>query len=315
MKTKSEYKTIGTPSDSQDIQLIHVDRLKPIAAQRMTRLKRVDQYLKECGGFDYNQVGVISVVEFPNGDIGVGDGLHRVEMARRCNVQYLQCSVRKVSNQAEAAKLFYRANGVASKKVNNEELFVAKVIAKEPKAITMNGILQSLNLKVIGNAKTGSYAGSCIGRVTKINKFETLYNRYPGLTTDAVNIVNYVWTNFSENLSATLLSGVVYLLNKVSKEVSKNVYLSFCDFLKLCLSVHVKSNPNLFDQSYFTFPGYRLDGYYGASVAYCLYVHVYYEWIKKHRKGQGRRLKIKTGEYPISKSMMENDYTNIKKRR
>lgn len=310
--SSKKAKVIGKPVDK--IEVVNVD-INQVGVQRFAKPGKVNSYVKKVGGFDWRLFGVITVVRYPNGSLELVDGGHRIKMLREYlpDVSVAPAIILDVENKQEAATLFHRFNGTASSPVNPEERFVAEVMGAMEESVDLANVLEELELKVIGNADTGSFVGDPNGRETKISKFKNIYKGNQYHTTKAVEIINSVW-NKDQALSPTFLQGLVYLLNYVFSNVDNSaVYEEFLDNISMYLenleSTQFKPMRDL------TYPELRKDNHYGVSIAWGLY-NDYYAWISGYLKKQGRRSppEVGTAEYPVLKTPLETLYKNAGKR-
>lgn len=268
-----EVKVYGTPV--KGAITVPVD-LPAVACQRKVYKQRARNYIKSVGEFDWNLFGVISVVEYPDGNREIVDGGHRVFLVKEYlpHISEVPAVVLPVEDEQQASRLFHRFNGTASKSVTAEEQFVAQVLGDEAEALNFEKVLRRCKVCVSSNGiKVGSDIGTgyngaeqksimFIPKEVRISKFKELARFNEEHLTTACNLINSIFYN-DKTMNMMLLQGIVGLLKFFEQRGEEFNYDKFESFL----SDKAKSTP----QSKMTYPELRKHNHYGISIAYGLY--------------------------------------------
>lgn len=135
---------IGTPAPGSTVPI--TTQLHPV--QRPLNDFAVRKYIDLVGTIDWNMFGYVTAVEYPDGSQAIIDGQHRISLVRTLapHIKEVPAHIIHVNQDEYAAQLFAYLNGVAIRKVSNEELLWAEVIARDPKALYMLQMLKRAKL-------------------------------------------------------------------------------------------------------------------------------------------------------------------------
>ena len=283
----TDIKVVGTPVQTAEQISINTPS---VAVQRKLYKNTALKYLKEVGCFDWHLFGVITVVEYPDGRREIVDGGHRNFLAKHCfpDIETVPGVVLKVDNEQQAARLFHRFNGTASKNVNAEEKFIAQVFGEEDSAMYMAAFLDTCNFHVESNQQTAGSKRSD-SKSVKISKFRDLANRYPNSTQIASHVIHSVFND--ANVNTILFQGLVTLIEWCNSQPTVDWFKFEDDFIDF-----LTAKNTMVPQNKMTYPQMRKDNHYGISVAYGLYQD-FYDWCNLNDVKRPFRLKLLKEEY------------------
>jgi len=146
--------------------------------QRPLAETRIHNYIELSGTVDWNLFGYITVVRYEDGSLAIIDGQHRVDLVKAVapQVKELPAHIIDVNNDQYAAKLFAYLNGVAIRKVNNEELLWAEVIARMPAALNQKRVLELAGLSCgrVNEGVVPSVNRATFAKCLKLGETETV---------------------------------------------------------------------------------------------------------------------------------------------
>jgi hypothetical protein len=126
------------------IEMICLDELEVPPMQRDLVEGRLDSTIAKFDGWDWNLHGIIVVWYNPATEKYYNiDGRHRVDGIRRFqpNIEYVPAIIIETTDIEYISRIFAGFNGVASKKLNAEELLLANVYAKDATALYHESVL------------------------------------------------------------------------------------------------------------------------------------------------------------------------------
>jgi hypothetical protein len=187
--------------------------------QRFFRESDVVKYIEEVQCVDWNQFGYVTVIEHSDGRQVLIDGQHRTGVVRALlpNQQEIPAHIIRTDDQKYAAKLFARLNGVTIRKISNEELLWAEVLAESPEALKTHYWLVECDL-ACGRVNDD-------GRRAEVKRatFERAIKYSPQATKAAVNLIRGAYP--AARKFDNLLLGMVRLLShsQYAKLMNKNI--------------------------------------------------------------------------------------------
>jgi hypothetical protein len=228
--------------------------------QRDYKKQNVYKYISLVGGLDRNLFGYATAVKRKSdGALALINGQHRINL-----VQIVSPTTREVPahiievEDAEfetyGAKMFHEFNGTVSKGLSNEEVFYAKVLAKDIEALNIERVLTLANLscgKVNLTPSNYSVEYATFAKCLKLNENAT------------IRAANLLATGF-KSCNTDVLHGLVFLFNQQHyselADPKKAVGKHFEDWL-------TKAVPMFHGISDLKFPKYR-QGPWFKGVAY-----------------------------------------------
>lgn len=131
---------IGTPAPGKTVSVdtpLH-------EVQRPLHERAITKYIDLVGTIDWNLFGYVTAVRYPDKSLAIIDGQHRISLVKTLSPQTKEvpAHIIDVKNDEYAALLFAYLNGVAIRKVSNEELLWAEVIARDPVALDILRVLK-----------------------------------------------------------------------------------------------------------------------------------------------------------------------------
>jgi len=116
--------------------------------QRPLHEASIRKYINRIGTIDWNMFGYVTVVEYPDGSQRIIDGQHRISLVKTLSpmTKSVPAHIIHISNTEDAAQYFAFLNGVMIRKITNEELLWAEVIARDPDALNTFRVLKLANL-------------------------------------------------------------------------------------------------------------------------------------------------------------------------
>ena len=104
-----------------------------LSTNRKPSSSKLVKYIDRNGGFDWALFGMPVVARYPNNDMEIIDGGHRVCLLQTIlpEVTTFTACVVDVPNKAIAKQLFHKFNGTSSSSVSNECRFVNEVLGNE----------------------------------------------------------------------------------------------------------------------------------------------------------------------------------------
>jgi hypothetical protein len=146
--------------------------------QRPLHEHSIKKYIDRIGTIDWNMFGHVKVVEYKDGSRAVIDGQHRISLVKSLSPQTKQvpAHIVRVDDDVYAAQLFAYLNGVTVRKVSNEELLWAEVIARDPEALNILRVLKLANLSC-GQVNEGfkKVSRATFEKCLKLGEKETIY--------------------------------------------------------------------------------------------------------------------------------------------
>lgn len=187
--------------------------------QRMFKSSDVIKYINEVQCVDWNQFGYVTVVEHTDGRRTIIDGQHRTGVVRALlpDCKEIPAHIIHTDDHKYAAKLFARLNGVTVRKISNEELLWAEVLAESPEA------LKTFHWLVKCNLACGRVNDDGIRPQVKRATFERAVKFSPLATRSAVELITKAYPNAKS--FDNLLLGLVRLLShgQYAKLTNKNI--------------------------------------------------------------------------------------------
>lgn len=187
--------------------------------QRFFRESDVLKYIEEVQCVDWNQFGYVTVIEHSDGRRVLIDGQHRTGVVRALlpNQREIPAHIVRTDDEKYAARLFARLNGVTVRKISNEELLWAEVLAESPEALKTLFWLKECDL-ACGRVNEG-YDRPTVKRTG----FERCIKFSPQATVAAVKLIRKAYPNARK--FDNLLLGLVRLLShpEYSRLMNKNI--------------------------------------------------------------------------------------------
>lgn len=259
-------KVKGTPAAGDRVKLSNITLA---IAQRDLNEQDCHKYIEKSRGLDWNLFGHLTVCKMPNGSHELINGQHRLRVAVIVNplVSEFPAHIIDLSHlsqeeaEEEAARLFAKMNGVASRQLNSEQLFWAEVIGQDPQALYIKDVLERANLQCgkVNDTPAGKkrVKHANFVKCVKMGEEATIY---------AADLVNRAYPKAGMN--DNLLSGLTRLLSHSSyKELmdpAENVCSEFEDWF-------VNFVPQLMQISQLGFAQYRNTHKWYDGVAYGIY--------------------------------------------
>jgi hypothetical protein len=134
---------IGTPAQGDRVPIdveLHI-------SQRDLKIQNVYKYIAKKGGLDWNLFGHVTVIRRKSdGKMAMINGQHRRQVATIVDpfCQELPAHIIDVDDsefESYGSALFSQFNGILQKALTNEELFRARVLARDPEALKMEQVL------------------------------------------------------------------------------------------------------------------------------------------------------------------------------
>ena len=132
--------------------------------QRDYKKQNVYKYIAKVGGLDRNLFGYATAIRRKSdGKLALINGQHRIHLVKIVSptTQEVPAQIIEVNDadfDTYGSKLFHEFNGTVSKGLSNEEVFYAKVLAKDQDSLNVEKVLKLAGLscgKV--NARSGTY--------------------------------------------------------------------------------------------------------------------------------------------------------------
>ena len=259
-------KVKGTPAAGDRVKL---SDLTLAIAQRDLTESDCHKYIEKSRGLDWNLFGHLTVCKMPDGTYELINGQHRMRVAIIIDpsIDEFPAHVIDLSDmtqadaEQEAARLFAKMNGVASRQLNSEQLFWAEVIGQDPQALYIKDVLERANLQC------GKVNDTPAGRKkVKYANFVKCVKMGEDATIYAADLINRAYPKAGMN--DNLLSGMTRLLSHSSyKELTdpaEQVSEEFEDWF-------INFVPQLMQISELGFAQYRNTSKWYDGVAYGLY--------------------------------------------
>lgn len=115
--------------------------------QRPLKQNSVAAYIEKSQGLDWNLFGYVTAVIYPNGEMEVINGQHRMTVALTVDptITEVPAHIVSVDTDEYAARLFGLMNGGATRNVSREERLWADIIARDPEALRIEKLLKDCN--------------------------------------------------------------------------------------------------------------------------------------------------------------------------
>lgn len=281
-----DIKVVGKPATK--IEMVPVN-MAQFEGQRRLKIGRANKFLTDMGEFDWNLFGVATVAQYPNGSREMINGGHRTFMAQQIDptIEFVPAHIVEVKTVKEAAKLFYRMNGVNTTALNPEEVMVNRVLGGEKYALELVDALKDCNWKVTNKVLS---VGDELGKSIKIRAFEKMYKISPDTLNHTADIINLVFKD-EGSVNVMLVQGIGRLIEFID---NRDVFAKYqYTFLKFLTSLEQTGR----SQRSFTYPQLRKDNHYAISVAWGLYGE-WYTWLQKNDKSMT----------PFPKNVLEKVY-------
>lgn len=116
--------------------------------QRPLSETAVRNHIELVGTIDWNMFGYVVAVRYPDGTLNIIDGQHRISIVKTLSPETTEvpAHIINVPNKEYAAKLFAYLNGLAIRRISNEELLWAQLVAKDPEALMIKKYLELAGL-------------------------------------------------------------------------------------------------------------------------------------------------------------------------
>lgn len=172
-----------------------------------------------AASFDPDAFGALTVVE-QNGKMFVVDGQHRLWAAKHAlgAGQMVPCRVLLVENDEGAARLFLGANKTKAPKTMDK--FMALLVARDPAAVAIHGILKSHDLAV---ARTRGE-----GAVQAIAALDSVFKRPRGdaILSRVIGILRSAWGRNPDAYASALILGLGLVIAQYGDAVDDGVLAS-----------------------------------------------------------------------------------------
>jgi hypothetical protein len=153
--------TVTEEAPMPRIEMVCIDDLETPPMQRDLVEGRLDNTIAKFEGWDYNLMGIIIVWYNPATEKFYNiDGRHRVDGMRRFQptVTHIPAIIIETTDIEYISKVFAGFNGVASKKLNAEELLLANVYANDSTALYHESVLLKADI-ASGKVPVDNYKG------------------------------------------------------------------------------------------------------------------------------------------------------------
>lgn len=143
------------------IEEVFIDDLETPPMQRDLVEGRLDNTIAKFDGWDYNLMGIIIVWYNPATQTFYNiDGRHRIDGMRRFqpSVTHVPAIIIETTDIEYISKVFAGFNGVASKKLNAEELLLANVYAQDPTSLYHESVMVKADI-ASGKVPVNSHKG------------------------------------------------------------------------------------------------------------------------------------------------------------
>ena len=243
--------------------------------QRPLHEASIRKYINKIGTIDWNMFGYVTVVEYPDGSQRVIDGQHRISLVKTLSpgTKQVPAHIIKINNTEDAAQYFAFLNGVMIRKITNEELLWAEVIARDPDALNTFRVLQRADLSC-GQVNPG------FKKVKRV-VFEKCIKLSEENTVLASKLIKQAYPN-NDNIDL-LLHGLVHLLSVPEDEnLSKDLTLG-----KMFKEWFVERLPEGRDYKDACFKQYQNNSQWQIGIAYGL-MEVFDTYMK--RKGKSHQV-------------------------
>lgn len=201
--------TAGAPTVSVDTPLA--------SCQRPLDTRRLAQYIETAQGFDWNLFGHCTVSRDHQGRLAIIDGQHRIALARGFfpDLQQVPAHIIDIpegfDHEVYESLLFTWLNGEATRRVNNEEMLFARVIAEDPSALQALRVLQRSHIRC-GRVNADPDIPRPDVRAATLEKCIALSESVTELAIDLQQRANQVWRRV--NIDNKLLHALVYLMTR-----------------------------------------------------------------------------------------------------
>lgn len=187
-------------------------------SQRDLQQANIWKYAEKSKGVDWNLFGYATAVRYPDGSLKLINGQHRIDLIRHFAPDITEVPAHIVDlthlteeeAKKEAASLFAKMNGTASRSLTSDQLFWAEVIEGDPDALHYKSVLERANL-MCGKVNEGP------GRKNvKYANFVKAVKMGVEETIRAAELIDYAYPKNAMN--DTLLSGLARLFSHSSYE-------------------------------------------------------------------------------------------------
>lgn len=205
--------------------------------QRKLNRKKVEEYIVLSKGVDWNLFGYATAVRFPNGDLKVINGQHRIEVVKEVlpGVKEVPAHIINVTDAQYAAGLFDKMNGAASATLKSEEQFFARIHAGDTNANALKTVLEKTSFSV---GQVNDLPGN---RAIKYANFVKCVKFSEIAFLQAAKVIDEVWPDGP--VDDNLLSGMARLFSlEPYTEVanpSRPIGGRFIEWLKSCKTVGI----------------------------------------------------------------------------
>lgn len=178
--------------------------------QRDYKKQNVYKYISKVQGLDKNLFGYATAVKRKSdGALALINGQHRIQLVKIISpaTKEVPAQIIEVDDadfDTYGSKLFHEFNGTVSKGLSNEEVFYARVLAKEDEALDIERVLKLANLscgKVNVSSTTHSVDYATFVKCIKLSETMT------------IRAANLLTTGFS-TCNSDVLHGLVFLLSQ-----------------------------------------------------------------------------------------------------